>query len=72
MERLSHMAVAGPESSFLEYTKEWIKIVNRGGGGLFEVNDSTFHLFVSVELVLGEKLKEHLHRSAVPTSECHH
>ena len=39
------------ESSFLEYTKEWVNQVNRGG--LFQVNDC---LFVEIEM----KLRRHL------------
>jgi len=29
-----------PATSFLDYTSQWIKIVNRGG--LYEVNDDVF------------------------------
>ncbi len=67
VECLSHMAIAGPESSFLEYTREWMKIVNRGG--LFEVNDGAYHLFVSIELALCDKLKEHLQKCATAMSD---
>ena len=42
VECLSTMAVAGDDSSMLEYTSEWTRQVNCGG--LFEVND----VFLSV------------------------
>lgn len=58
VECLSHMAIDGPEDSFLDYTKEWIHKVNRGG--LFEVNNGAYMLFESIELASCEKLKEHL------------
>ena len=35
VECLSKMAIMGEESSFYEYTKEWLKLTNRGG--LFQV-----------------------------------
>ena len=41
------MAVVGDESSFCNYTKEWICLVDRGG--LFNVNDCLY-LFKSVEI----------------------
>ena len=47
MECLSTMAVNGDESSFLSYTLEWNRTVNRGG--LFEVNDETYRLFKQIE-----------------------
>ena len=31
-------------------------------GGLFEMHDGAFQLFVSIELALGDKLREHLQR----------
>ena len=40
---LSDMAVPGDESSFLAYTSEWTKAVNRGG--LFEVNNEAYLFF---------------------------
>ena len=43
VECLAGMAVDGPESSFYEYTKEWMKLVDRGG--LFQVNESSFFIF---------------------------
>ena len=62
VECLSHMAVDGPQSSFHDYTREWTIITNRGG--LYEVNDCAFQLFVTIELALGEKLKAHLQQDA--------
>ena len=48
---LSSVGKEGVESSFLEYTKEWINQVN--WGGLFQINDC---LFVEIEM----KLRRHL------------
>ena len=44
------------EDSFLDYTKEWIHKVNRGG--LFEVNNGAYMLLASIEIASCEKLKE--------------
>ena len=56
---LSHMALSSSdedeESSYYEYTKTWIDIVNRGG--LFCVNDKTFQ---TVELKTQSVLPQHL------------
>lgn len=49
VECLSSLAVDGDESSLLEYTTKWTRLVNRGG--LFEVNDTTFLLFKEIELI---------------------
>lgn len=54
IECLSRMAVNGEESSFLAYTLEWSRTVNRGG--LFEINDETFHLFQAIELDMQKRL----------------
>ena len=54
IECLSRMAVNGEESSFLAYTLEWSRTVNRGG--LFEMNDETFHLFQAIELDMQKRL----------------
>ena len=45
---LSNMAVSGDDQSYYAYTKEWTSKANRGG--LFEVNDTCFLFFRSVEL----------------------
>ena len=50
VECLSHMAIDGNETSLMDYTKEWIEKINRGG--LFEVKDNTFQLFQAIELAL--------------------
>ena len=44
---LSSLGNEGVESSFLEYTKEWVNQVN--WGGLFQVKDC---LFVEIEMKL--------------------
>ena len=49
VECLSSLAVDGDESSLLEYTIIWTRLVNRGG--LFEVNDIAFLLFKEIELI---------------------
>ena len=51
---LSSLGKEGVKSSFLEYTKEWEKHVN--WGGVFQVSDEVFCLFVEIEM----KLKRHL------------
>lgn len=43
VECLSKMAVNGDESSFLSYTLEWSRTINRGG--LFEINDEAYRFF---------------------------
>ena len=43
---LSNMAVQG-EEEFLGYTRKWLDQVNRGG--LFPLNEKTFHLCVEIE-----------------------
>ena len=48
VECLSHMAIDGDETSFLQYTRTWSQAVNRGG--LFEVSEATFLFFKSIEL----------------------
>ena len=45
---LSNMAVVGDDQSYYAYTKEWTSKASRGG--LFEVNDTCFLFFRSVEL----------------------
>ena len=57
---LSSLGREGVESSFLEYTKEWVKHVNLGG--LFQVNDEVFCLFVEIEM----KLRRHLQLFLLP------
>ena len=63
VECLSSMAVASVESSFYEYTKEWIRTVDRGG--LFHINDRAYHLFKAIEIETREILPREL---AMPSS----
>ena len=53
-ECLSSLAVDGDESSLLEYTTKWTRLVNRGG--LFEINDTAFMLFKEIELIVRKHL----------------
>ena len=55
VECLSKMAVNGDESSFLSYTLEWSRTVNRGG--LFEVNDEAYRLFKRIETRMQNQLR---------------
>lgn len=57
------MAVNREEGSFLEYTTEWVRKVNRGG--LFEVNDTTFALFREIELCIRDHLTSTLSASSI-------
>ena len=54
VECLTAMAVNGEESSLLEYTRNWIFLINKGG--LFEINDMTYSLFREIEM----KVRRHL------------
>ena len=47
-----------PLSSFVEYTNQWTKAVNRGG--LFEVHGDVYLLFREIEASMQLKLKDHL------------
>lgn len=58
VECLSNMAAAGVESTFYEYTKEWITAIDRGG--LFHINDSAYHLFRAIEEETRHILPRHL------------
>ena len=55
VECLTKMAVNGDESSFLSYTLEWSRTVNRGG--LFEINDDTYRLFKHIEMRMQNQLR---------------
>lgn len=48
VECLLKMAVEGPESNFYDYTKEWMKLVDRGG--LFHISDNAYLFFRALEL----------------------
>ena len=54
VECLSSLAVDGDESSLLEYTMKWTRLVNRGG--LFEINDTTLLLLKEIELISCKQL----------------
>jgi len=56
-----------PATSFLDYTTQWIKIVNRGG--LYEVNDDVFLLFNAIEKAMQVKLMSHLEKGTNPPSQ---
>ena len=58
VECLSNMAVPGVESTFYEYTKEWITAIDRGG--LFHISDSAYHLFRAIEEETRQILPCHL------------
>ena len=66
LECLSKMAVLGNESSFYDYTREWVSSVDRGG--LLHVNDGTSEFFKAVELQTRQLLPKHL-KSAVSSKE---
>ena len=55
----------GPETSFLAYTQEWIKKVDRGG--LFVISDEAYRFFVTLELATRRKLPHHLLATATTT-----
>ena len=52
-------------TSFLEYTQEWTKKVNRGG--LFLISDEAYRFFISLELATRTKLPNHLLKSVTCT-----
>ena len=58
VECLCNMHSEGPTSSLLDYTKEWVEKINRGG--LFDISDEAYRLFVSIEISMRSKLMEHL------------
>ena len=64
---LSNMAVQVEESSFLAYTSEWIKAINRGG--LFECTDASYHFFRCMEIEMRTAMKGHVVGSTVADSE---
>ena len=65
IECLGDMAVESEHSDFLNYTKDWIGKVNRGG--LFPLNDMTYCFFVAIEKVIRVLLP----RYVVKPSESH-
>ena len=58
---LSEMAVDGEGSDVLSYTRKWMEMVNCGG--LFPINDNSFHLFIEIEKCVRIYLPEHLKKS---------
>ena len=67
VECINQMYEDGPSSSLLDYTREWIDRVNRGG--LFDVSDEAFMLFFSIEEAMRGKLVKHLKRSIVQSPQ---
>ena len=67
VECLSSTAVAGEESSFYGYTREWLRMVDRGG--LFNINESGFILFRCIELKTQACLPQHLQQASCETSK---
>ena len=61
MECLTHMANMGDDSSFYQYTKEWVESMNRGG--LFLTNDTTQMFFMVMEKKVQEVLPDHIKKS---------
>lgn len=61
VECIDTMHVTGPASSLLDYTREWVDKVNRGG--LFYVSDNAYSLFVAIEITMQVSLTEHIHSS---------
>ena len=58
VECFSNMASLGEESSYYEYTLEWLVNIDRGG--LFYINDSTFSFFKAIEIKTQALLPQHL------------
>ena len=52
-------------TSFLEYTQEWTKKVNKGG--LFIISVEAYRFFISLELATRTKLPNHLLKSVTCT-----
>lgn len=67
VECIDQMYADGPSSSLLEYTREWVDRVNRGG--LFDVSDAAYLLFYAIEEAMREKLTSHLTRSVLLTPD---
>lgn len=53
---LDQLGVSGEGDSYLEYTKKWIELVNRGK--LFNVNDETYRFFHDLEMKVSAYLKD--------------
>ena len=61
VECIDHMRAVGPTSSFLEYMREWIDRVNRGG--IFDTSDVAYYLFVAIEVAMRDRLTSYLQSS---------
>jgi hypothetical protein len=61
VECLDSMRVVGLAASFLDYTREWVDKVNRGG--LFYVSDGAYNLFVAIEIAMQVRLTQHVKSS---------
>ena len=61
IECIDSMQVTGPSSSCLDYTREWVDKVNRGG--LFYVSDDAYNLFVTIEVAMQVVLTKHVKSS---------
>ena len=68
VECLSAMAVAGDDSSLLEYTSKWTREINRGG--LYEINDMCYSLFREIEIMTRQHLPSILSQSTLSDSDC--
>lgn len=53
---LDQLAVSGEGETYLEYTKKWIELVNRGK--LFEINDECFKFFCDLESKVTSYLRD--------------
>lgn len=58
IECLSHMASSGEESSFNDYTLDWMTRIDQGG--LMHINDTAFCFYRAIELKTHEHLSCHL------------
>ena len=58
VECLTNMGSSGDDTSFYQYTREWISNIDRGG--LFHISDDTFCFFKAVEIKTQECLPDHL------------
>ncbi len=64
---LGNMAVLSEHDSFLDYTKEWVQRVNRGG--LFPLNITTYLFFVSIEKQVRNILVPYLGKNRTSSNE---
>ena len=66
LDRMRHDGDEGSTTSFMDYTREWVHKVNRGG--LFLVCNDTYKFFVSLELATRNELPDHLSKTAVSST----